>query len=162
MKRSPRPSHPFYSPVKGWTEAIHLRAGDILVLVNGEYVIVEKIQHEILEEPVTVYNFQVKDYHTYYVADCGVLTHNSCNHTKEWQYERRRFWRKQGRNAVENADYGSYVATAENIARMRRGSAPIGWDGFSVELHHVDGIKNNFDKYIPVSRTLHEAIHVFS
>ena len=71
------PTHPFYSPVKGWMAAIHLRAGDILVLVNGEYVIVEKIQHEILEAPVAVYNFQVRDYHTYYVAS-GILVHNTC------------------------------------------------------------------------------------
>ena len=72
------PAHPFYSPVRGWTKAVHLRTGDILVLVNGEYVIVEKVQHEILETPVTVYNFQVEDYHTYYVADAGVLVHNNC------------------------------------------------------------------------------------
>ena len=72
------PSHPFYSPVKGWTNAIHLRAGDILVLVNGEYVIVEKVQHEILETPITVYNFQVEDYHTYFVSHTGVLVHNAC------------------------------------------------------------------------------------
>ena len=72
------PSHPFYSPVRGWTDAVHLRAGDILVLVNGEYVVVEKVQHEILEAPVTVYNFQVEDYHTYYVTCSGVLVHNDC------------------------------------------------------------------------------------
>lgn len=71
------PAHPFYSPVKGLTDAVHLRAGDILVLLNGEYVVVEKVQHEILEAPVTVYNFQVEDYHTYYVAS-GVLVHNKC------------------------------------------------------------------------------------
>ncbi len=75
------PSHPFYSPVKGWTDAVHLRAGDILVLVNGEYVVVEKVQHELLENPVKVYNFQVEDYHTYYVAESGVLVHNSCGDT---------------------------------------------------------------------------------
>ena len=72
------PSHPFYSPVKGWTDAVNLRAGDVLVLVNGEYVVVEKIEHEILEAPVTVYNFQVEDFHTYYVTDAGVLVHNMC------------------------------------------------------------------------------------
>ena len=72
------PTHPFYCPVKGWTDAVHLRAGDILVLVNGEYVVVEKIQHELLENPVKVYNFQVQDYHTYYVAESGVLVHNAC------------------------------------------------------------------------------------
>ena len=75
------PSHPFYCPTKGWTDASHLRAGDILVLVNGEYVVVEKVQHELLERPVKVYNFQVEDYHTYYVAS-GVLVHNSCYNPK--------------------------------------------------------------------------------
>ena len=72
------PRHPFYSPVKGWTDAVHLRAGDILVLVNGEYVVVERIQHEILEAPITVYNFQVEGFHTYYVSYAGVLVHNDC------------------------------------------------------------------------------------
>ncbi len=72
------PSHPFYLPKTGWVKAIDLRAGDILVLVNGKYVIVEKVQHEILEAPVTVYNFQVEDYHTYYVSNMGVLVHNKC------------------------------------------------------------------------------------
>ena len=73
------PSHPFYSPVKGWTDAVQLRAGDILVLVNGEYVVIEKVQHELLETPVKVYNFNVEDYHTYYVAESSVLVHNLCN-----------------------------------------------------------------------------------
>ena len=71
--------HPFYSPVKGWTAAVDLRAGDILVLVNGEYVVVEKVQHELLENPINVYNFQVEDYHTYYVAEFGILVHNDCS-----------------------------------------------------------------------------------
>ena len=75
------PGHPFYSPVKGWTEAVRLRAGDILVLVNGEYVVVEWVQHELLETPVKVYNFQVEDFHTYYVSPSGVLVHNKCNDT---------------------------------------------------------------------------------
>ena len=72
------PFHPFYVPQKGWTSAVDLRAGDILVTVNGEYVILEKVQHEILENPVTVYNFEVEDFHTYYVGDTSVLVHNKC------------------------------------------------------------------------------------
>ena len=54
---------------------IHFRQG---TLVNGEYVVVEEVQHELLESPVKVYNFQVEDYHTYYVSDSGVLVHNTC------------------------------------------------------------------------------------
>ena len=36
------PIHPFYFPIRGWVQAIDLRAGDMLVLVNGEYAIVEQ------------------------------------------------------------------------------------------------------------------------
>ena len=72
------PTHPFYVAHKGWYAAVDLRAGDILVLVNGEYVTLEKTQHEILEAPITVYNFEVEDYHTYYVGTDGVLVHNKC------------------------------------------------------------------------------------
>ena len=71
--------HPFYSPVKGWTAACKLRAGDVLVTLNGEYVIVEWVQHEILESPVTVYNFEVADFHAYFVGSDAVLVHNTCN-----------------------------------------------------------------------------------
>ena len=71
--------HPFYVPVRGWTAACDLRAGDILVRSNGEYVVVEAIEHELLESPITVYNFEVEDFHTYYVGDTSVLVHNKCN-----------------------------------------------------------------------------------
>ena len=70
------PMHPFYSPVKGWTSAIDLRAGDILVMLNGEYVVVEQVQHELLESPETTYNFEVEGFHTYYVGEEPVLVHN--------------------------------------------------------------------------------------
>lgn len=75
------PEHPFYVPQKGWTAAIDLRAGDVLVLSNGEYVVVEKVQHEILETPVKVYNFEVQDFHTYFVGELSVLVHNTCGVT---------------------------------------------------------------------------------
>ena len=45
--------------------------------MNGEYVIVEQVQHEILESPVTVYNFRVAENHTYYVGRMGVGVYNA-------------------------------------------------------------------------------------
>jgi putative uncharacterized protein (fragment) len=41
-------------------------------------VVVEEIAHELLEAPVTVYNFEVADFHTYFVSGSAVLVHNSC------------------------------------------------------------------------------------
>lgn len=62
-----------------------MRAGDKLLLSNGKYVVVMFVQHEILESPVKVYNFEVANNHNYYVAesifvsaDCFVLVYNSC------------------------------------------------------------------------------------
>ena len=72
------PGHPFWVPVKGWTKAIQLRAGDRLQLLNGQYVVVEQVQHELLESPVFVYNFEVEDFHTYYVGTDSMLVHNAC------------------------------------------------------------------------------------
>ena len=70
--------HPFYVPKKGWTSAVDLRAGDILVMLNGEYVVVEQVQHELLESPETTYNFEVECYHTYHVGSVRILVHNEC------------------------------------------------------------------------------------
>lgn len=77
---SSTPDHPFYVPQKGFVRAINLRAGDVLWTVNGEYVVVEKVQHEILESPVKVFNFRVADNHTYFVGNnaVGVHNNNSC------------------------------------------------------------------------------------
>ena len=75
---SATPNHPFYVDKLGWTLAKNLRAGDVLVLSNGEFVVVEWIQHEILENPIKVYNFEVEDFHTYFVGESSVLVHNMC------------------------------------------------------------------------------------
>ena len=71
-------SHYFHSVKFDWTKAADLRAGDVLVLVNGECVVVEWVEHEILESPVKVYNFEVEDFHTYFVGKNSVLVHDMC------------------------------------------------------------------------------------
>jgi len=72
------PNHSFYSPKDGWTKAVDLNVGDALVLFNNQQADVEKIWCEKLDEPITVYNFQVEDYHTYFVTESGILVHNDC------------------------------------------------------------------------------------
>lgn len=37
-----------------------------------------KVEIEQLDTPVTVYNFEVADWHTYYVSEEAVLVHNMC------------------------------------------------------------------------------------
>lgn len=73
------PTHPYYVEGSGYIEAQYLRAGDKLLSVNGQKVVVEWVQHELLESPITVYNFEVQEHHNYFVGDsAGVLVHNAC------------------------------------------------------------------------------------
>ena len=114
------PTHPFYVPVKGWTAACELRAGDRLQLVNGEYVVVEQVQHEILESPVTVYNFEVEAFHTYYVGDAGVLVHNKC--VKDYQTKN---------TQQKTVNFGS-EREARNFARTKVGHNPMKTDNYKL------------------------------
>ena len=73
------PEHPFYVEGLGWVEASSLHAGMTIWFANGTKGTVEDISNEGLEEPVIVYNFEVADFHTYFVGECGVLVHNNCD-----------------------------------------------------------------------------------
>jgi RHS repeat-associated protein len=68
--------HPFWVEEKGWVLAGELNEGDVLRLKSGENVKVTKLERVDLKEPVKVYNFEVQDWHTYYVSDINVLVHN--------------------------------------------------------------------------------------
>ena len=72
------PNHPFYVVGKGFVSAGTLSIGDIVSLVDGNYVQVEKLEIKRLDKAVKVYNFEVEDDHTYYVGTKGVLVHNKC------------------------------------------------------------------------------------
>jgi len=72
------PVHPFWVENE-WVAAKDLEAGDILTLADGTIAPVTDTYGEKLAEPVIVYNFEVSDFHTYYVTDTGVLVHNQQN-----------------------------------------------------------------------------------
>ena len=69
--------HPFYVQGRGFIEAGNLLVGDKLVSANNVDLIIEDYRMELIAEPVSVYNFQVEDFHTYFVGDCGVWVHNA-------------------------------------------------------------------------------------
>ena len=69
--------HPFYIKNQGFIKAGELIVGDELLDVNGNVLLVENFAVELTDEPTTVYNFQVEDFHTYYVGKNGILVHNA-------------------------------------------------------------------------------------
>lgn len=74
-------THPFYVKERGFVDAGSLLIGDPLMDVHGNILVVENTRTEYLDEPETVYNFQVKDFHTYHVGGNCILVHNDCTVT---------------------------------------------------------------------------------
>ena len=68
--------HRFWVKEKGWIDSEDLKYGDILCLQSGETAEVEDVDRVELDTPVKVYNFEVQDWHTYFVTEDGVLVHN--------------------------------------------------------------------------------------
>ena len=70
-------NHPFYVQGRGFIEAGSLFVGDKLISADGKDLIVGALEIEQCENPVTVYNFKVEDYHTYFVGENVIYVHNA-------------------------------------------------------------------------------------
>ncbi|MFC4075636.1 polymorphic toxin-type HINT domain-containing protein [Salinithrix halophila] len=70
--------HPFWVQGKGWVKAKDLQKGDRLQAADGRQVRVDRVVQR-KTKPIKVYNFEVEDYHTYFVSDAQVWVHNKCD-----------------------------------------------------------------------------------
>lgn len=61
-----------------WICANELKVSDQVLLSNGNCATINAIEVEKLAFYQTTYNFEVVDFHTYYVSDSKILTHNKC------------------------------------------------------------------------------------
>jgi hypothetical protein len=59
---------------KGWTKVCDLRAGDEFLTHNGVKATFRIAKLDAYEEDV--YNFEVEDFHTYFVGPAGIWVHN--------------------------------------------------------------------------------------
>ena len=78
--------HPFWVPeTNTWVAAADLRIGQNVQTTTGQRLTVSSSLREDHPTGIDVYNFEVEDFHTYFVAAPGtsathaVLVHNTCN-----------------------------------------------------------------------------------
>jgi hypothetical protein len=124
------PEHPFFAPGVGWREAGKLWPGAPVRKADGTVGIVEGIGLLAHEQPM--WNLTVAVAHTYFVGDGRWLVHNDC-----------RFF---GKDVIQNDDlidplekkFTLGYGRETNLQRMQRGVAPIGPDGKSVNIHHIN------------------------
>jgi hypothetical protein len=87
--------HPFWIQGRGFVPAKELRAGNRLSTIGGEVMEVVEISIETAggNRCFTTYNFEVEDFHTYFVGQSGVWVHNkgeACERIAAWYYRARK------------------------------------------------------------------------
>lgn len=100
------------------------------MLSDGTYAIINSIEIETLESPETTYNFEVADFHTYYVGEISVCVHNSCSINQMNE----QINKGQAPKGIKRIDQG-LVKGEQTHAHLEKGSA-INIDG---TLKHGDG-----------------------
>jgi RHS repeat-associated protein len=68
--------HPFRVEGRGWVEARKLEPGSRILTPGEAWLRTESVAETLAR--VTVYNFEVEDYHTYFVGSLQAWVHNSC------------------------------------------------------------------------------------
>ena len=64
------PGHKYFLlETKKWVSAEDLKVGVKVLLSSRKRAIIKEIQVEQVSEPETTYNFEVADFHTYYVGN---------------------------------------------------------------------------------------------
>ncbi len=143
------------------------------MLSDGSYGIIKSIKIEKLSEPETTYNFEVEDFHTYFVGTNEVLVHNACLKVNakdpydfeldprsiaeakqgdpSWNTFRKRVWQNE-------AKYNSAQYARKQLNRMAKGLAPK-VDGVPMQLHHVVGKANDMYNVVKLTRSQHILFH---
>jgi hypothetical protein len=70
------PEHLFWVEGAGWLEASNLCSGETLTTFDNRTETITSVAIE--SAPATVFNFEVKATHTYFVTSDAVLVHNAC------------------------------------------------------------------------------------
>lgn len=71
--------HPFYVKNHGWVKSNDLLENDLILMYNNDVANLVKKDIYEFEQEETTYNFEVEDYHTYYVGENSILVHNACS-----------------------------------------------------------------------------------
>ncbi len=99
--------HPFYVNGQGFISAVNLCIGSELLDAEGNILRVESVYREELHDSETckVYNFQVEEYHTYYVGERSILVHNAGDYSNlqdsKYVGEGKKTTRAQRRNVLQ-------------------------------------------------------------
>ena len=129
--------HPFYvAGLNKFVCARDLKVGDELLLSDGTCATIEAINIEQLAKPETTYNFEVADFHTYYVAESKVLVHNDCV-ARARRKAVKEAWKNEYDNVMNGGEGISRKWTPDEIAELKSTGKIKGYQG-----HHIESVKS--------------------
>ncbi|MBJ6361120.1 S8 family serine peptidase [Paenibacillus sp. GCM10012307] len=118
-------NHPFWVKGKGWVPADELIQGDELETEDGTLHRINSISLQY--EPTNVYNFTVREFHSYYISNLGILTHNLTDACQISKYSNLSTTRQTDIKSSRK----SVILEAE-IKKATKMDKPSGW-----QAHHI-------------------------
>ena len=107
----------------GFVSAGEPRVGSEVINSQGDVLFVDDIHYEAVATPVTVYNFQVEDFHTYHVGVTGVLVHNAdCTAHGSSRAESRGFTDKKIEDIQANPTQKVYQSEGRTVYAKKTGN----------------------------------------
>jgi RHS repeat-associated protein len=153
-------NHPFYVTGKGWVAAGDLVVGDKVHTLNDNTGTVTGSKFEKLDKPIPVYNIDVEDFHSYFVAN-GVLVHN--------EYYRKGkpplpegYTSTSQMSATTKVQKGSYVGKEFIDWLKSKEISTEGWEYIMQDFEYNDFITGEIEKFANhywVNKTLNLFFH---
>ena len=125
-------------------DACELVPGDIVYTKDWNTATVRSVNLLELPEPVEVFNFEVEDYHTYFMGELGVLVHNLC----KGNWSKGSYDSPQASAADHFARHGREVG-AKSLEQYTNKATSFANDVLSkrVKRTFVDGFTDNVYRY---------------
>jgi len=132
--------HPFYVDGR-WIEASELKTGDKLLTKDSEEIEIKETEYSY--EPQKVYNFEVDDWHTYFVGLLMLLVHNAKRCVSSTLKKIKKVSSRlkyMGRTPGKNSDTGQKVFARmmeDKKARIRKGQKQF-FDKYSKKWRPIE------------------------
>lgn len=136
--------HPFYQHGKGFVPAGSLGIGNSIVTRAGPSLALAS--REVSNASKTVYNFEVEDFHTYFVGKSSVWVHNDCGEVAFGFSKNLKGFKDTAPNAKNYNDFGLDPWTpgfADRIEDLIKDAPAIHFDlSGMAEINTANGVLN--------------------
>jgi hypothetical protein len=126
--------------LSGWVAAGDIEAGDKVYLYSGEGREVKEVRFEYLDTPIKVYNFEVEDWHTYFVSEQDVFVHNSCKGKGTRSTVGKLTGSLDGLTSAERKVVNDLLSQGKNVEIIPRSNV----QGVSTPDFIINGVKTEF------------------